>query len=72
MLLFLSQNPQNRQNISFELGKAAPHSKLDSEWLTFRRQPSWVPPHAFLEVLHCFAGFVIITIHCVTTSPDSS
>ena len=63
MLMFLSQNPQNRQNT---------FCKESRQPALFRRQGGCRAAPEMIEVLHCFAGFVIITIHCVKTSPDSS
>jgi hypothetical protein len=63
MLLFLSQNPQNRQNT---------FCKESSQPAPFRRQGGCRAAPEMIEVLHCFAGFVIKITHSVTTSPDSS
>lgn len=62
MLLFLSQNPQNRQNT---------FCKESSQLTPFQQQGGCRAALEIIEVLHCFAGFVIITIHFVKISPDS-
>jgi len=63
MLLFLSQNPQNRQNT---------FCKESSQLTSFRRQGGCSAAPEMIEVLHCFVGFVIKIIHSSTTSLDSS
>lgn len=63
MLLFLSQNPQNRQNT---------FCKESRQPALFRRQGGCRAAPEMIEVLHCFVGFVIKIIRSSTTSPDSS
>ena len=70
MLTFLSQNPQNRQNNIYGWGSQTLIPNLIRNG-GFPAAHGCAADTPIIEVLHCFAGFVIITIHCVVTSPDS-